>query len=197
MPVTYEYVGQTAGLEGSRGAGAGHGHSREASLHRRRMGEGRTAAVPHRSESRCRRSRRPSKPRSSRARAQLAQSEREVARLKPLAESARRAEGSRRRPCRTPELARAAVKAAEARRRRSQSRVSATRESRRRSPASSSRANKSEGSLVTANDTLLTLLWQVDPIWVPFNVSENDRLVPRARRRRGQAHAARRTTPTT
>jgi len=40
----------------------------------------------------------------------------------------------------------------------------------------SSRANKSEGSLVTANDTLLTLLWQVDPIWVPFSVSENDRL---------------------
>jgi hypothetical protein len=28
----------------------------------------------------------------------------------------------------------------------------------------SSRANKSEGSLVTANETLLTLIWQVDPI---------------------------------
>ncbi len=35
---------------------------------------------------------------------------------------------------------------------------------------------KSEGSLVTANDTLLTVISQVDPIWVPFNVSENDRL---------------------
>ena len=40
----------------------------------------------------------------------------------------------------------------------------------------SSRAMKSEGSLVTANDTLLTVISQVDPIWVPFNVSENDRL---------------------
>ena len=40
----------------------------------------------------------------------------------------------------------------------------------------SSRANKSEGSLVNANETLLTMIWQVDPIWVPFNVSENDRL---------------------
>ena len=29
---------------------------------------------------------------------------------------------------------------------------------------------------VTANDTLLTVISQVDPIWVPFNVSENDRL---------------------
>src|SRR6185369_12290362 len=40
----------------------------------------------------------------------------------------------------------------------------------------SSRSIKSEGSLVTANDTLLTLIWQVDPVWVPFSVSENDRL---------------------
>ena len=32
----------------------------------------------------------------------------------------------------------------------------------------SSRAPKSEGSLVTANDTLLTTISQVDPIWVPF-----------------------------
>ena len=29
---------------------------------------------------------------------------------------------------------------------------------------------------VTANDTLLTLLWQVDPIWVQFNISENEQL---------------------
>ena len=39
-----------------------------------------------------------------------------------------------------------------------------------------SRSIKSEGSLVAANDTLLTTIWQVDPVWVPFNVSENDRL---------------------
>ena len=40
----------------------------------------------------------------------------------------------------------------------------------------SSRAMKSEGSLATANDTLLTVISQVDPIWVGFNVSENDQL---------------------
>ena len=40
----------------------------------------------------------------------------------------------------------------------------------------SSRATKSEGSLVNANETLLTVISQVDPIWVPFNVSENEQL---------------------
>ena len=40
----------------------------------------------------------------------------------------------------------------------------------------SSRAIKSEGSLVTANETLLTLIWQVDPIWVAFTISENEQL---------------------
>ena len=73
------------------------------------------------------------------------------------------------------ELARAAVKAAEARAAEVNLSLGYTRVT---APITglSSRANKSEGSLVTANDTLLTLIWQVDPIWVPFNVSENDRL---------------------
>jgi membrane fusion protein (multidrug efflux system) len=35
---------------------------------------------------------------------------------------------------------------------------------------------KSEGSLVNANETLLTVISQVDPIWVPFNISENEQL---------------------
>jgi membrane fusion protein, multidrug efflux system len=38
----------------------------------------------------------------------------------------------------------------------------------------SSRAQKSEGSLATANDTLLTTISQTDPIWVGFTVSENE-----------------------
>ena len=111
----------------------------------------------------------------TRARAQLAQAEREVARLKPLAE--RRAVGQKEADDAQSnvELARAAVKAAEARAAEVNLSLGYTRVV---SPITglSSRANKSEGSLVTANDTLLTLLWQVDPIWVPFNVSENDRL---------------------
>ena len=40
----------------------------------------------------------------------------------------------------------------------------------------SSRAPKSEGSLVTANDTLLTTISQANPIWVPFSISENEQL---------------------
>ncbi len=111
----------------------------------------------------------------ARARAQLAQSEREVARLKPLAE--KRAVGQKEADdaVSNAELARAAVKAAEARAAEVNLSLGYTRVT---APITglSSRANKSEGSLVTANDTLLTLLWQVDPIWVPFNVSENDRL---------------------
>jgi len=111
----------------------------------------------------------------ARARAQLAQAEREVARLKPLAE--RRAVGQKEADdaVSNAELARATLKAAEARLAEVNLNLGYTRVN---APITglSSRANKSEGSLVTANDTLLTLLWQVDPIWVPFNVSETDQL---------------------
>ncbi len=111
----------------------------------------------------------------ARARAQLTQAEREVARLKPLAE--RRAIGQKEADdaVSNAELARAALKAAEARLAEVNLNLGYTRVN---APITglSSRANKSEGSLVNANETLLTMIWQVDPIWVPFNVSENDRL---------------------
>jgi membrane fusion protein (multidrug efflux system) len=111
----------------------------------------------------------------ARARAQLTQAEREVARLKPLAE--RRAIGQKEADdaVSNAELARATVKAAEARLAEVNLSLGYTRVN---APITglSSRANKSEGSLVNANETLLTMIWQVDPIWVPFNVSENDRL---------------------
>ena len=114
------------------------------------------------------------------ARAQLAQAEREVARLKPLAE--KRAVGQKEADdaASNADLARAALKAAEARLAEVNLNLGYTKVN---APITglSSRSNKSEGSLVTANDTLLTLLWQVDPIWVPFNVSENDRLGSSAR----------------
>jgi membrane fusion protein (multidrug efflux system) len=111
----------------------------------------------------------------ARARAQLTQAEREVARLKPLAE--RRAIGQKEADdaVSNAELARATVKATEARLAEVNLSLGYTRVN---APIGglSSRANKSEGSLVNANETLLTMIWQVDPIWVPFNVSENDRL---------------------
>jgi len=112
---------------------------------------------------------------AARARAQLAQAEREVARLKPLAE--RRAVGQKEADdaVSNADLARATVQAAEARLAEVNLNLGYTRVN---APITglSSRANRSEGSLVNANETLLTLLWQVDPIWVPFNVSENDQL---------------------
>ena len=40
----------------------------------------------------------------------------------------------------------------------------------------SSRAAKSEGSLVAAGTDLLTTISQIDPIWVQFNISENEKL---------------------
>jgi membrane fusion protein, multidrug efflux system len=38
------------------------------------------------------------------------------------------------------------------------------------------RAAKSEGSLLNANETLLTTISQVDPIWIQFHISENELL---------------------
>jgi len=111
----------------------------------------------------------------ARVQAQVTQADREVARLKPLAE--KRAVGQKEADdaASNGDLARAALKAAEAKAAEVNLSLGYTRVV---SPITglSSRANKSEGSLVTANDTLLTLVWQVDPIWVPFSVSENDRL---------------------
>jgi membrane fusion protein (multidrug efflux system) len=111
----------------------------------------------------------------ARARAQLTQADREVARLKPLAE--RRAVGQKEADdaASNVDLARAAVKAAEARLAEVKLSLGYTRVN---APITglSSRAIKSEGSLVTANETLLTLIWQVDPIWVAFTISENEQL---------------------
>ncbi len=111
----------------------------------------------------------------ARAEAQLAQAEREAARLKPLAE--RRAVGQKEADdaMSAADLARASLKAAQAKLAEVELNLGYTRVT---APVAglSSRAMKSEGSLVTANETLLTVISQVDPIWVPFNVSENERL---------------------
>jgi membrane fusion protein (multidrug efflux system) len=111
----------------------------------------------------------------ARVQAQVTQADRELARLKPLAE--KRAVGQKEADdaASNADLARAGLKAAEAKAAEVNLNLGYTRVV---APITglSSRANKSEGSLVTANDTLLTLIWQVDPIWIPFSVSENDRL---------------------
>jgi len=111
----------------------------------------------------------------ARAEAQKAQADRELARLKPLAE--RKAVGQKEADdaASNADLAAAAVKSARAKLDELKVNLGYTRVV---APISglSSRAQKSEGSLATANDTLLTVISQVDPIWVVFNVSENDEL---------------------
>jgi membrane fusion protein (multidrug efflux system) len=111
----------------------------------------------------------------ARAQASKAQSDREVARLKPLAE--KRAVGQKEADdaVSNAELAAASVKAAQAKLDEVKLSLGYTRVV---APISglSSRAPKSEGSLVTANDTLLTSISQANPIWVPFSISENEQL---------------------
>ena len=111
----------------------------------------------------------------ARVHAQVTQAERELARLKPLAE--RRAVGQKEADdaASNLDLARAAEKSAAAKLAEVKLNLGYTRVN---APITglSSRANKSEGSLVTANETLLTLIWQVDPIWVAFTISENEQL---------------------
>jgi membrane fusion protein (multidrug efflux system) len=110
-----------------------------------------------------------------RAQAQQAQATRELARLKPLAE--KRAVGQKEADDAQSnvELANAAVRAAEARLADIKLNLGYTQV---KAPISglSSRAPKSEGSLVTANETLLTTISQVDPMWIPFAIAENQQL---------------------
>lgn len=111
----------------------------------------------------------------ARAQAQKTQSDREAARLKPLAE--RRAIGQKEADdaASAADLAAASVKAAEAKVTEARLNLSYTRVV---APITglSSRAQQSEGSLANANTTMLTTVSQVDPIWVIFNVSENEQL---------------------
>jgi len=110
-----------------------------------------------------------------RAQAQQAQAARELARLKPLAE--KRAVGQKEADDAQSnlELAAAAVRAADARLAEMKLNLGYTQVT---APVAglSSRAPKSEGSLVTANDTLLTTISQVDPMWIPFAIAENQQL---------------------
>jgi len=174
LPATYEYVGQTAGSKEVEVRARVTGI-----LEKRLFNEGSLVKAgqalyvidpkPLQAQTAA------AEAEVARVRAQVAQADRELARLKPLAE--KRAVGQKEADdaASNADLARAALKAAEARAAEVGLNLGYTRVV---APITglSSRSIKSEGSLVTANDTLLTLIWQVDPVWVPFNVSENDRL---------------------
>ena len=111
----------------------------------------------------------------ARAQALVAQADREAARLVPLAE--RRAIGRKEADdaVSAAELARATMGVARAKLAEVELSLGYTDVA---APISglSGRAMKSEGSLVTANETLLTVISQVDPIWVPFPVPDGERL---------------------
>ena len=111
----------------------------------------------------------------ARAQAEKSRAEREVARLRPLAD--RKAIGQKEADDAQSqaELAAAAIKSAEAKAVEARLNLSYTRVT---APISgiTNRADMSEGSLARANQTLLTKIWQLDPIWVVFSISENERL---------------------
>ncbi|KFB68145.1 efflux RND transporter periplasmic adaptor subunit [Candidatus Accumulibacter vicinus] len=110
-----------------------------------------------------------------RAQAQKTQADREAARLKPLAE--RKAIGQKEADdaASAAEFAAASIKAAQAKLTEARLNLAYTRVV---APINglSSRAQQSEGSLANANTTLLTTVSQVNPIWVLFNVSDNEQL---------------------
>ena len=111
----------------------------------------------------------------ARAEAQKAQADREAARLKPLAE--RKAIGQKEADdaASAADLAAAAVKSARAKLVELNLNLAYTRVN---APIGglTSRAQVSEGALAVQNQTLLTTISQIDPIWVGFTVSENDQL---------------------
>ena len=111
----------------------------------------------------------------ARAEAQKAQADRELARLRPLAE--RKAIGQKEADdaASNADFAAAAVKSAQAKLAELNLNLGYTKVV---APISglTSRAQKSEGSLATQNETLLTTISQINPIWIVFNVSENEQL---------------------
>ncbi|MET0345899.1 MAG: efflux RND transporter periplasmic adaptor subunit [Casimicrobiaceae bacterium] len=111
----------------------------------------------------------------ARAQAQQSQATREAARLKPLAEKKAIGQKEYDDAVSTGELAAAAMKSAEAKLREARLNLGYTRVV---APISgmSSRAAKSEGSLVAAGTDLLTTISQIDPAWVQFSISENEKL---------------------
>jgi membrane fusion protein (multidrug efflux system) len=105
--------------------------------------------------------------------AKLDQSRREAKRLAPLAEQHAISQREYDDAASTLSLSEAAVAAAQAQVRQAQLNLSYTRVV---SPIAglTGRAEKSQGSLVSPSDGLLTLVTQTDPIWVRFSFSESE-----------------------
>lgn len=172
FPVTFEYVGQTAGSKDAEVRARVTGIV-ERKLYREgapvRAGQPLFLLDPKPFEVQLA----SAEAELARAQAQKTQADREAARLRPLAE--RRAIGQKEADdaATAADLAAAGVKVAEAKVTEAKLNLDYTRVN---APIGglSSRAQQSEGSLANANTTLLTTVSQVDPLWILFSVSENE-----------------------
>jgi membrane fusion protein (multidrug efflux system) len=109
------------------------------------------------------------------AEARLAQAKKNAARLKPLYAEKAVSQKEYDDAVSADAIAEADVKAARARLMEARLNITYTKVE---SPLSgiAGRAQRSEGSLVSGPDVLLTTVTQVDPIWVSFGISDNDQL---------------------
>ena len=109
------------------------------------------------------------------AEARLAQAKKNAARLKPLYAEKAVSQKEYDDATSAETIAEADLKAAKARLTEAQLNLLYTKVE---SPAAgiAGRAQRSEGSLVSGPDVLLTTVSQVDPIWVSFGISDNDQL---------------------
>jgi membrane fusion protein (multidrug efflux system) len=109
------------------------------------------------------------------AEARLAQAKKNAARLKPLYTEKAVSQKEFDDAVSADAIAEADVKAAKARLLEARLNITYTKVE---SPLSgvAGRAQRSEGSLVSGPDVLLTTVTQVDPIWVSFGISDNDQL---------------------
>ena len=119
--------------------------------------------------------------------ARAEQARREAARLKPLAEQQAVSQREADDAVTTQRLAEGSLAAAQSRVREAELNLSYTAVV---SPIAgiAGRAEKSEGSLVSTTDGLLTRVTQTDPIWVRFSLSEAEQTVLRRSRAAGMVH---------
>ena len=119
------------------------------------------------------------------AEARLAQAKKNAARLKPLYAEKAVSQKEYDDAVSADAIAEADVKAAKARLMEARLNITYTKVE---SPLSgiAGRAQRSEGSLVSGPDVLLTTVTQVDPIWVSFGIADNDQLRINSEREAGR-----------
>ncbi|WP_137939469.1 efflux RND transporter periplasmic adaptor subunit [Chitinivorax sp. B] len=175
LPVSFEYVGETAGSKEVEIRGRVNGILEQRAYEEGSMVKaGQTLFVidpkPYEAQSAA------AEADVASAEARLAQAKREVARLKPLIEQKATSQKEYDDALSNEQLAAASLKATQARLKEARLNLGYTRVT---APVSgiTGKAAKSEGSLVSATgDSLLTTVVQVDPLYVNFGIAEDDHL---------------------